>query len=848
MTAISGRRTYTEDELQNALQDILSGKLGTRRAAVLYGIPRSTLRNKVYKLAIEQKREANMNQPVLHAPVLADLEDDDKDGSGAEDEKELEKTLHSLPSEDILRLTATQSLAALQKFGKFYEINNQDSPSDMSTPPPKQSPIPMKSRTPTLQSPLLDPSVFFQSLILSGGLGALTGLGGGGGGGGKSEDNPSTAAMAELFRNFLLQQELLKNSEGKEKKDKLFGGFLNLNKIWVEIAGRVAKSETPETASVDSMGRCGSDVNDTNDDPSVILKIPSFKPVVGSSSTTVASISSAINKNGDNAPNSSQATPILARSPHQQNQQHHQQQQHNLLGMSSPVLRQSSESQSPPIPNLGSVSLRDVIAKKISINFQSSLPIESSKNDHQDGGSSIMDHYKWPSISVKKGLGAEMNRFGSGSSLLGGNSSLNSALNNTGTGGKGTRPKRGKYRNYDRDSLVEAVKAVQRGEMSVHRAGSYYGVPHSTLEYKVKERHLMRPRKREPKPQPIDDRNTNSSSSPVTNTKSSDIPSSSNVRSALDKGKLVSPASAKPPLKTPPFSSTTSPNGLKMPFVDPSMAAQLQYNPHLFWPHPPNFSGMPMEFPRTPGSSSSSSTFPPNTPDTFFASQMMQRFQEDSQRKPSSTNSSSHNSNSSKASAANCTGGLGKGGSAVPTMSNSSFGHKTARELAESLYDGTNVNGSFLDGIIRHSLDRKPGDIQQGALLDQLVKNSLPLSSKHKPNDANVKGCSSGLLLGGPGSLKRSGSPLNFATEIKKERDSPLLESNLGSSQALNLNSRQARDGIDNGPVENLIKLREGIQERTIEDFNGSNNRGGGDNETLANKSLLMSSENEDSS
>lgn len=64
-------------------------------------------------------------------------------------------------------------------------------------------------------------------------------------------------------------------------------------------------------------------------------------------------------------------------------------------------------------------------------------------------------------------------------------------------GGKGTRPKRGKYRNYDRDSLIEAVRAVQRGEMSVHRAGSYYGVPHSTLEYKVKERHLMRPRKRD---------------------------------------------------------------------------------------------------------------------------------------------------------------------------------------------------------------------------------------------------------------------------------------------------------------------------------------------------------------
>ncbi len=28
--------------------------------------------------------------------------------------------------------------------------------------------------------------------------------------------------------------------------------------------------------------------------------------------------------------------------------------------------------------------------------------------------------------------------------------------------------------------------------MSVHRAGSFYGVPHSTLEYKVKERNLLR--------------------------------------------------------------------------------------------------------------------------------------------------------------------------------------------------------------------------------------------------------------------------------------------------------------------------------------------------------------------
>jgi len=51
---MAGRKTYTEDELQKALRDIQSGKLGTRRAAVIYGIPRSTLRNKVYKMAHER--------------------------------------------------------------------------------------------------------------------------------------------------------------------------------------------------------------------------------------------------------------------------------------------------------------------------------------------------------------------------------------------------------------------------------------------------------------------------------------------------------------------------------------------------------------------------------------------------------------------------------------------------------------------------------------------------------------------------------------------------------------------------------------------------------------------------
>ncbi|KAK5978176.1 hypothetical protein GCK32_010356, partial [Trichostrongylus colubriformis] len=51
---------------------------------------------------------------------------------------------------------------------------------------------------------------------------------------------------------------------------------------------------------------------------------------------------------------------------------------------------------------------------------------------------------------------------------------------------------------YDKNALDEAVRSVRRGEMSVHRAGSYYGVPHSTLEYKVKERNLLRKKKDSP--------------------------------------------------------------------------------------------------------------------------------------------------------------------------------------------------------------------------------------------------------------------------------------------------------------------------------------------------------------
>ena len=52
-----------------------------------------------------------------------------------------------------------------------------------------------------------------------------------------------------------------------------------------------------------------------------------------------------------------------------------------------------------------------------------------------------------------------------------------------GTDGKQIRPKRGQYRRYESEQLAKAVAAVLSNEMSVHKAGSYFGVPHSTVSH-----------------------------------------------------------------------------------------------------------------------------------------------------------------------------------------------------------------------------------------------------------------------------------------------------------------------------------------------------------------------------
>lgn len=549
------------------------------------------------------------------------------------------------------------------------------------------------------------------------------------------------------------------------------------------------------------------------DDPH--LKVTSMKSKSGahqlstSPQPTSTMAVSHLAKNGDgmptgSGPHVSVTTPVLCNSSHPPN---------ILL----PPTHQS-ESGSPQMSGIS--SLRDVIAHSISKTMQQ--PIHLDKRDSivtspHLGGPSIMDQYKWPMISVKKGLGTDVARFGSisasGSSMLANSASLNAQLNqSTGTGGKGTRPKRGKYRNYDRDSLVEAVKAVQRGEMSVHRAGSYYGVPHSTLEYKVKERHLMRPRKREPKPQPLDDRNTNSGGSAIS-------PSSAEIsgRGPAEKSKLI-PSAVQSPLKNPPFDIINQSNGMKGPaFLDSGSMGQPPYSQHMFWPpHPPNFPGMSIEFSRAAaaaaaavGTSSNVSSSFPNS-ESFFATQMRQRFQEhaaNSEAGNSGTSNSSGSGGSVNSSANNSKSTTPN--SALASINKAQGGLKTARQFAESLYDGGNANG-LLDGIIRHSLDRKSSELHHGILLDQL-KNNFQFNTSTDLSEAHRK--------------RTADSPLDFGAVlgIKRERASPDCEMKAEPDLESEV---YGKDKIS----DNILKLRTVIasHDNSVVDSNGGGKKNSG--------------------
>ncbi|KAF4532901.1 hypothetical protein B566_EDAN001505 [Ephemera danica] len=411
----AGRRTYTEEELQAALRDIQSGKLGTRRAAVIYGIPRSTLRNKVYKLERERERDHLLLQPTLPVvvpPSATTTACPTEETSGDEEHR-------TLSMEELVRSSGLDNLPATDSLRQLLQCRTEKPPN------------------PTPSYPHIEPGLapYISQLL-----------------GGNEQSN-----ITELMK-------------------------------------RMATSSNG-TNGTENRGS-----GDENSDENVILRIPSFKPNGTESSEAPESVGS---------------------------------------GSNSPV----------PNKNIG-VSLRDVITKSITQKFQQNPTPSISVVDP----ATLMANPNPLKRLAPPTPPAGLSHHSSNSQQKQSQDDKNKQKS-----GKGTRPKRGKYRNYDRDSLIEAVRAVQRGEMSVHRAGSYYGVPHSTLEYKVKERHLMRPRKR-------DMNKTNEDKSPKLHTSA--------------------PMPTRTPPKAPTFPTPQIPNLAAMA----SLANGLKvpsglYPPYQFWPN-----------------------------------------------------------------------------------------------------------------------------------------------------------------------------------------------------------------------------------------------------------------------
>lgn len=483
-TTTSCKRSYTEDELQAALRDIRSGKLGTRRAAVIYGIPRSTLRNKVYKLALDKSgQEAFKN--------------------ACETPKECKK----LSMEDLVcngsesGVSASESLKRLLRNRMAGKLENKQG------------------------------SIDSQSLQLFAGL----------------ESNPALAPFLSHVLANVHQLALASHSgSGKELANELKLSLLP------DLIRKLSEERFEEECNRHRSGI----QNHESPDGSVILKIPSYKPVktVQNDGSVSAGGSSQCNSNSNNGAKGIGAT------------------------------------------------LREIIAKSITQKASNNKgPAPSADSGQNSISSSNGDTKKARTENLPAEVTVPLHMTRSSTGKLAKNRESKHEIMKS---EKRVRPKRGRYRNYDRDNLVEAVRAVQRGEMSVHRAGSFFGVPHSTLEYKVKERHLLRPRKHRSSAAKASKHASTSVSKGQSSSSNSSCSSSCNNSN----GSVSSSAKG-----TTATNTGENGNGTSSGVTSASANSATSTNASDLWQNSPLFA---LDFSRL------------NSSD-FFASQMMRKLQED---------------------------------------------------------------------------------------------------------------------------------------------------------------------------------------------------------------------------
>ncbi|XP_076308288.1 mushroom body large-type Kenyon cell-specific protein 1-like isoform X2 [Tachypleus tridentatus] len=398
------KRAYTDEELQAALRDIQTGKLGTRRVAVIYGIPRSTLRNKVYKLAMERKKKQKGTTRETDEPKTSSVTN-----SQLKEEK-LGDNVGSESLRQLLKMTINHKVQKTQALPSKEWSNRNES---------------------FMMWPFISPD--FYSSNPTSIIRLINGL-------------EHSHAVAPLIAKMLTGIESLALKRPPSEDSVPNQSLIDVSELPMlpELIHHLAEERM--LLECDRSNRLGKEETDTSEKDvsdclsNVILKVPSFRP--GTQLT---------DSNSDAA---------------------------NALSLS----------QTGHYPgNKGiSVSLKELIAKSISQRVGKTGFCPKKKNNYTHSQSTVNEGKTCSNV---------VNRLSSNPASHSSCPRSHQTNESSKRERKQIRPKRGRYRNYDRNSLAMAVRAVQRGEMSVHRAGNYYGVPHSTLEYKVKERHLLRNKK-----------------------------------------------------------------------------------------------------------------------------------------------------------------------------------------------------------------------------------------------------------------------------------------------------------------------------------------------------------------